>query len=656
MKKRACITTIIFVLFALSSLTPFVPPVTPSVEVRADNTYDKKKVVVVSLGDSYSSGEGIEPYYDQEKPLEEKVNSHDWLAHRSEKSWPGKLRIPDFEKELKYYRVKEDDSAYTGEDVPCEWYFAAVSGAKTENIYAKAQVKEYNKRFSEEGNNLAIINKIQESELPEHLAIFDQIKESERKTKKFFSGNQEKLPRNFFLEGQEPLPKQIDIFDHIQEDVDYVTMTIGGNDVGFVKIITNAAMKSTFLGSTVLENQMNDLRENLSAIKDKLKNTYDAIAEAAGDKANILIAGYPKLIGKKNRGVGLFSVKESDLIDTNVSFFNDIIEEVVEDCRKQGMNIHFVDVEEEFDKDGGHQAYSNTKDPWINNIKFLRCEDINDHSLVSHATMHPNEEGAKAYARCVNAKIKEIEDSKREEQSFVAATDDQDISPEYHLIDEHIIVTKEINHRLTLLSYAFAWLNEDQIEPESNAQLYLNIADILRQISFGDPSTAIQSYNGTYNSDGVMFECSAINREGLASLIDQYFTTDIRQKMDYKNNYFDNDSSTLHFEDSFPLEEYFITYAKQGFYSATPCLVESITQVGPYTYLVDFSRYEVSMSSEYSFKFVGVELSDPSLFIYDLTNDEIQKDYPNDFQFIGEGQASFIFQDDVPLIEWMRFY
>ena len=48
--------------------------------------------VVVSLGDSYSSGEGVEPFYEQENLLG-KFGEEDWLAHRSKKAWAGQLVI-----------------------------------------------------------------------------------------------------------------------------------------------------------------------------------------------------------------------------------------------------------------------------------------------------------------------------------------------------------------------------------------------------------------------------------------------------------------------------------------------------------------------------------------------------------------------------------
>ena len=75
------------------------------------------------------------------------------------------------------------------------------------------------------------------------------------------------------------------------------------------------------------------------------------------------------------------------------------------------MQIHFVDVEAEFDKDGGHQAYSDNA--WINSIILTKQDqDLEQTGFVSAYSIHPNENGAKAYARCVNAKIKEIENSK----------------------------------------------------------------------------------------------------------------------------------------------------------------------------------------------------------------------------------------------------
>ena len=54
--------------------------------------------VVVSMGDSYSSGEGITPFYGDNNPGDDlshlRWNFIECLAHRSEHSWPGVLELP----------------------------------------------------------------------------------------------------------------------------------------------------------------------------------------------------------------------------------------------------------------------------------------------------------------------------------------------------------------------------------------------------------------------------------------------------------------------------------------------------------------------------------------------------------------------------------
>ena len=62
-------------------------------------------IIMVSLGDSYSSGEGIEPFYGQDKKISEKVKDKNWLAHRSKKSWTGLLEVPGLTGTMKDYNV-----------------------------------------------------------------------------------------------------------------------------------------------------------------------------------------------------------------------------------------------------------------------------------------------------------------------------------------------------------------------------------------------------------------------------------------------------------------------------------------------------------------------------------------------------------------------
>ena len=114
------ITVVLFILcfFATNSSQKAYAATTNSgndISVVASASADDDTLIVVSLGDSYSSGEGIPPFYGQksgklfDKSLEERANDERWLAHRSTSSWPGRLVFSGMEdgKTLKDYNVEE---------------------------------------------------------------------------------------------------------------------------------------------------------------------------------------------------------------------------------------------------------------------------------------------------------------------------------------------------------------------------------------------------------------------------------------------------------------------------------------------------------------------------------------------------------------------
>ena len=232
-------------------------PTAAAAETTPASTTDDP-VIIVSLGDSYSSGEGIEEFFGQDLPVEDKVQNLDWLAHRSTKAWSGMLTYD-------------------------KWYFAAASGAKIEHL-AKMQEKSY----------------------------------------KIGS-----------LEGKKNLPAQLEIFDTIKADNlkltenDFVTITIGGNDIGFVDILTTAFIEEllfpsqgeadtlivSFLSQSypdiynktkTLSGLLNEKTTDSykATIKTNLKNAYSEIQKKAGD-ATILVAGYPSLFYKEGFTVSL---------------------------------------------------------------------------------------------------------------------------------------------------------------------------------------------------------------------------------------------------------------------------------------------------------------------------------------------------------------
>lgn len=311
----------------------------------------KGSSIIVSLGDSYSSGEGIEPFYSQSLPDYVKVKNLDWLAHRSENAWSGMLTLPSLDAPMSEYKDEN-------------WYFVAASGATTSNIGGIFRKTYYKKQLSQT------------------------------------------IP---VLRGTVSLPSQISVFDTLKlqgKSADYVTLTLGGNDVGFTDAVTAAVCSSTYLTPSYLRDKLNQTWENFyeGGIRENICAAYEQIHTGAGDEAKILVVGYPRLLDPDGSAV-LFSEESSRMLNTAVSQFNDALEAIVNSYSLRGYNIYFVSVEDEF---LGHGAYSDH--PYINEVILgTKSQDINDTDLVSSYSMHPNYNGACAYAECVQAKIDELE-------------------------------------------------------------------------------------------------------------------------------------------------------------------------------------------------------------------------------------------------------
>lgn len=339
--------------------------------VKADDT---KSRVVVSMGDSYSSGEGLAPFYGSNRPgLIDDLSPEfkEWLAHRSKyDSWPGQLVLPGFKK-LNVYKTDSTDELK--DDGSLYWFFVASSGAKTKDISGYEAKINGKKELVGQEKKFSYLNTAYTKTYTRHI------------------------------------DPQINILYELKDKgivPDYITLTIGGNDMGFVNIITSA-VKSTYITPNGLLKELDKARMELekdSKFRNDLKQVYTDINEAAsiGDKKPcIIVAGYPQLLDVNGKGLPISKI-EAALINVSIRDFNKVIEEVVEEC-KQEMNIEFVDVLPEF---MSHEAY--TKTPYINKIiPFSRAsnEELLMFSVVSARSMHPNKKGADQYAENVQRYI-----------------------------------------------------------------------------------------------------------------------------------------------------------------------------------------------------------------------------------------------------------
>ena len=345
-----------------------------NITVKSSDEKIKKPRVVVSMGDSYSSGEGIPSFY----------NNHiDWLAHRSEYSWPGLLELPENDK------LKDHKASYVLENKDSDnihWYFVAASGAETKDITGEYNVTIRNGKTNE---------------------IVDEIP---------VTHGQEKRYSRYILDSyhNEFLPPQIEVLNFLkQRDMhpDYITLTLGGNDLGFEKIIEAAANpfqkpnELTELLTNAKDKLQNDIGDEIS-VKKKLIKAYKDINNAAKSDTKqpcILVAGYPHLIDPKSKEKGFpFNKSEADQINDATDIFNKEIADAVRICREEeNLDIWFVDVATDFQ---GHEAY--TDKAWINPITKHTVQDLDQKTkqignFFSAYSIHPNKAGAECYAKCV---------------------------------------------------------------------------------------------------------------------------------------------------------------------------------------------------------------------------------------------------------------
>ena len=332
------------VVVLLLSLTP---GLTHAEEQTEQQPQQQGSRVMVSLGDSYSSGEGNPEYYGSELELKDRVKNQDWLAHRSKSSWPGQLTL-----NINGSTKKMADNRNT------YWYFAAASGAETIHMKDVRQPKPYNKGKYEDENKT--------------------------------------------------IDLQLDIFNQVANDgrkAEYVTVSIGGNDAKFAEVVKDGVISSTIACPSIISDKLNGIWNDFykeGGIRSKIRNAYYDINNRAGDQAKIIVAGYPKLL--QPGMTWFFSAYAAESINTSVSRFNKEIETLVNSCKADGMKICFVSVEEGFDN---HGAYSS--DPYIYPIKMASSEDLDEWALISDASMHPNAKGMEVYRDCVQAKINQIE-------------------------------------------------------------------------------------------------------------------------------------------------------------------------------------------------------------------------------------------------------
>lgn len=166
----------------------------------------------------------------------------------------------------------------------------------------------------------------------------------------------------------------------VTAETDYVSVTIGGNDVGFASVITACAQPGW----------MSDCFGKLSAAQSVLRNqlpsrldsVYQGIRSRA-PHATVAAAGYPLLFNGTDCNLAtFFSDDEMRALNSSTNELNTLVSR-----RAAAANLRFVDVRPTF---AGH-AWCDSP-AWINGL-----------SIPVEESFHPNRPGNQGYARAVAA-------------------------------------------------------------------------------------------------------------------------------------------------------------------------------------------------------------------------------------------------------------
>ena len=343
--------------------------------------YAKSGPIVVTMGDSYASGEGIEPFYGQDSS--DKFWNQDWVGHRSELSYSGQLVIDGVQLNtvratpawgatqtgLNSYLFTDDE--YTNDGT---WFFVAASASSIDNVYGGSTgTSQLYRNVDHPGN--------EETGEVSYSAYWDT---------------------------------QTSVFDYIDKTygknaTDYVILNVGGVDLGLVQTMIVAAFTNATSSISTLNLTINGYKSgwNLSIRSDYIK-MVNAIREAAGPQVKIIAVGYPLLFDGAGEDSNI-SAYEMNLLDSYMTWIDTQMQGVAADIKASGFdNFYYVSTLDAFK---GHGM--NSEDSYLVPIIFEAQDEDIDHFLimnnVSPYTLHPNAKGASVIAAEVQKVIDEIE-------------------------------------------------------------------------------------------------------------------------------------------------------------------------------------------------------------------------------------------------------
>lgn len=185
--------------------------------------------------------------------------------------------------------------------------------------------------------------------------------------------------------------------DWLDDDVSLVTMSLGGNDLGFADVLKDCILngeRGVPGVSSCQEKHEQRIQEELPQLKAELIAQYERI-QAAAPEARVVIVGYPALFVEDpsdNYGNLLFE-EDQAWMNEQAAELNAMLRAAADEA-----GVEFVDPTDVF---RGHGIGSD--DPWLNDLDFGGPGMM----IVDPSSFHPNAAGHSAIAKLLQEQLEE---------------------------------------------------------------------------------------------------------------------------------------------------------------------------------------------------------------------------------------------------------
>lgn len=201
--------------------------------------------------------------------------------------------------------------------------------------------------------------------------------------------------------------KQIELVKKYQPKV--ITLTAGGNDVGFGKKLVSCVGPESTLGDCVYAKteMRNRIKSEILEQFDRLKSLYEELKTATNNKTKIYVLGYPQFINGApdapcfGRGLLSLSAREREMITNSITYLNNTIKQAA-----KAAGVKYVDIENAF---GDHWLCGNSDrhvNPFLlNEMIVSRIPDFRLPWVEFQESFHPNAKGHADIARAFRKEL-----------------------------------------------------------------------------------------------------------------------------------------------------------------------------------------------------------------------------------------------------------